>query len=146
MSQEAYEALRQDLVGGHQSAADLHRRLQELQAREKQLEDGREQRDNETHKILKAERESILADLMARHKRPHLSREEAAAFRVQFTPEEKAQLHQDLLQQLQSSPPEIKAATKAAMDKAIQTVREKHGPTPEAEAAFAKVKKLQDEI
>ncbi len=157
MSQEAYEALRRDLVGGYDSAANLYRRLQDVKSKEEQLEAERQQAqeagervpdlyNDETHKILKAERESILADLMARHKHPRLSREEAAAFRAQLTPKEKAQLRQDLLQQIQSAPPEIKTATKASMDEAIQAVREKLGSTPETEAAFAKMKKIKDEI
>lgn len=157
MNQEAYEALRQDLAGGHASAAILYRRLQEVQAKEKQLEAEREQAqaagqqvpalyEDETHRSLVAERHGILADLQANLQRPRLSGEEMKALRAQLTPEEKEQLRQELTQRLQSSPPDIRAAVKASVDKAIQTVRERHGSTPEAEAAFAKVRKLQDEI
>ena len=135
MSQEAYEALRNDLVGGHQSAANLHRRLQEVQAKEKQWEDERKQAqatgqpapalyEDETHQALVAERYSILEDAQVHSQRPRLSGEEILALRAQLSPGEKEQLRQDLRQRSHSTPPDIKAAVKASVDKAIQTVKE----------------------
>ena len=157
MSQEAYEALRRDLVDGHESAASLHRRLQEVHAREKQWKNNREQAqaadqfvpalyEDETHLSHVEERRSILEDAQIHSQRLRLSGSEILALRAQLSPEEEAQLRQELQQRSHSTPPDIKAAVRASADKAIRTVRQRPGSTLEDEAMFATVKKLQDEI
>jgi hypothetical protein len=157
MEENALQLLRQDLLGPVETTREIQRRHQELQAQEAELKARRTAAENsgetlpsiwkdEIYLSIQAERRKLIAATREKFTQPRLSKEQAAELRKQLTPEEKAELRQSLLGHLQSATPENKAASEAAMEKALSHLVSEHGMTPEVEAAIAKARKLQEQI
>src|SRR5690349_1662922 len=119
MSDEEYEALQRDLTDGHQNALSIYQRMRDHQARwaswqeahEKALEAGEPVpplSQDETHKALAAELKYNLDDLQTHLNRPRIDSATRRQMLQQLSPEQRAQLREQMVERLQSSPPELR--------------------------------------
>ena len=101
---------------------------------------------DEEYERIHAERHELLVALRQHLEAPRLGKDQAAELRKQLKPEEKSQLRREMLHRLQYLPAEDKAELAATVERVSEKVASQHGLSPEMEASFARVKKLQDQI
>jgi hypothetical protein len=95
--------------------------------------------EDETHLALVSEMKAILGDLQTDLAVPHLEPATATQLRQRLSPEQKATFRQELMQQLQASPPDVQAHTASIIEKSLRQFAAEHGPTSGFQAVVDKL-------
>ena len=157
MEESPIELLKHDLLGYFDMASALNRRNDELVRQEAEFMARREAAqsagvavddlwNDKEHQRMLAERQVLLTEMGQHLTSPRLGKEQMLELRKQLTPEENAQLRQEMLHRMQSLSAENKAKLAATTEHSLQKFVSEHGASPEMEASVAELRKLQDQI
>ena len=157
MEEDPLQSLRNGLLDPMEDIRAIKQRNDELTAQETDLMTRRNAAQSAgetvpdiwhdaTYQSIQVERQKIRASMNEYLSRPRMTKEQQAELRHQLRPDEKRKLRGELLQTLQSLPPEQNAALTATVEKLLRKVTAENEATPELEASLARTRKIHNLI